>query len=119
MFLTAAGALVLPSNFGLSQPTVVHHAASVVANWYVDSAHGKDTNSGKDINHPFKTIARLLASKITSGQTIALKAGSHWRETLTVPAANVTVAAYGNGQKPLLDGSDVVASALWSKIPGS
>jgi hypothetical protein len=119
MFLTAVGALALPANVGLSQPTPQNHTESVVASWYVDSAHGKDTNSGEDSNHPFQTIGRLLASKITSGQTIALKAGSHWRETLTVPAANVTVTSYGRGQKPLLDASDVVSSTLWSRIPGT
>lgn len=92
---------------------------SVNANWYVDSVHGNDTNSGQDIDHPFKTIARLLASSIASGQTIALKAKSHWRETLIVPAANMTVTSYGYGTKPLLDASDVVARTLWSKTPGA
>jgi hypothetical protein len=91
----------------------------VAANWYVDSVRGSDANSGRDINHPFKTIGRLLASNIALGQRIALKAGSHWRETLTVPAANITVTSYGRGRRPLLDASDVVTPALWSETPGT
>jgi hypothetical protein len=92
---------------------------AVAANWYVDSVHGNDANSGRDIDHPFKTIGRLLASNITPRQTIALKAGSHWRETLTVPAADILVTSYGKGQKPLLDASDVVIHTLWGKVPGT
>jgi hypothetical protein len=144
MSLLAAGVIALPSNFVLSQaaaqvqralPSPIDEpsaaradhtralerdpAESVAANWYVDSARGKDSNSGQDIDHPYKTIARLLASNILAGQTIALKAGGHWRETLTIPAANITVTSYGRGQKPLLDSSDVVNSALWDQVPGT
>ena len=147
--LMAVGAIVLPSNPGLGQaapkiqwtrpasaaippagreqPSAASstehphkdNSQLVSASWYVDSVRGKDTNSGQDVNHPFKTIGRLLASRIVANQTIALKAGSQWRETLTIPTTNVTVISYGNGQQPLLDSSDAVTSSLWSKIPGA
>lgn len=125
-----AGALVQPATPNVESPAAradrTHvpdgdsaRSESATADWFVDSVRGNDANSGQNIDHPFKTIARLLASPIASGQTIALKAGGHWRETLTVPAANITVTSYGRGRKPLLDASDVVNPGLWSKAPGT
>jgi hypothetical protein len=86
--------------------------------WYVDSVNGSDSNDGKTIAAPLKSIATLLAKTITSGQRIGLARGSSWREQLTVPADGITVAAYGTGAKPLLDCSDIIAAGSWSKTAG-
>jgi hypothetical protein len=86
--------------------------------WYVDSVNGDDGNDGKTQYTALKTIAKLLAQTIAEGQSIGLAANSHWDEQLTVPANNVTVAAYGFGARPLLDGSDPIAAASWTKTGG-
>src|ERR1035441_4092157 len=85
--------------------------------WYVDSVHGDDSYSGKSSARPLKTIAGVLGQPIRSGQQIGLAAGSSWREQLIIPTANVTVAAYGAGPKPLLDCSEAIAAGAWAKTP--
>ncbi len=84
--------------------------------YYVDSVNGLDTNSGRSINAPLKTLAALPT--ITAYMRIALAKGSTWRETLTIPAAHVTVNAYGTGAAPIIDGTDVIAAGEWSKSGG-
>lgn len=86
--------------------------------WYVDSAAGDDTVSGRNADAPLKTIAALLLKDIAPGDTIYLKCGSSWREKLTLPNDNITVEAYGNGADPILDGADVIANASFSKVGG-
>ena len=57
---------------------------------------------------------------VTAGQSVGLACnGSHWRQQLTIDAADVTVSGYGNctaaslgaaGDLPILDASDVIAN---------
>lgn len=84
--------------------------------FYVDSVNGSDSNSGKSASSAFKTIGKLPALGI--GQKVGLARGSSWREQLSVSSADVTVAAYGAGNRPILDASDLIASNSWSKTAG-
>jgi hypothetical protein len=86
--------------------------------WYVDSVGGNNANSGRSPSAALATIAQLLTETILPGQALCLARGSTWREMLTVPANNVTVAAYGSGNRPLLDASDAIAAVAWSKTGG-
>jgi len=86
--------------------------------WYVDSVRGSDANSGTAPGAPLRTIAALLAKPVTAGHRVGLARGSHWREQFTVPAGRVQVAAYGAGERPLLDCSDVIGNAVWTKTAG-
>jgi hypothetical protein len=90
----------------------------VVCDWYVDSEMGADSNDGRAISTPFKTIAKLMTKNISVGTQIGLACGSHWHEQLSVPANNVRISAYGTGEKPILDSSDVIPINLWSKTGG-
>lgn len=86
--------------------------------YYVDSVGGDDTNSGTTVASPLKTIAALTAKGISAGDRIGLKRGSHWDESLVVAAANIEVRAYGRGAKPVLDCSEAVENAYFSKTSG-
>lgn len=86
--------------------------------WYVDSVNGADANDGRSAGSALKTITALLAKTITTGQRIGLARGSSWREQLAITADNVTIAAYGSGDRPILDASDVVAAGSWNKTAG-
>jgi hypothetical protein len=86
--------------------------------WFVDSVNGLDTNHGRSSSAPLQTITALLAKTIYPGQAICLARGSTWREKLTVPANAVTVQAYGIGNRPVLDASDVIAAGAWTKTGG-
>lgn len=85
--------------------------------YYIDAVGGSDSNSGLLITAPFKTLGALPGSLVADTE-INLKRGSHWREQLTLTADNVTVQAYGAGAAPLLDCSDVISPAAWSKTGG-
>ena len=87
-------------------------------NWYVDSVNGNDSHTGTTQAQAFATIARAQ-SVLQTGQVLGLASGSHWREQLTLPTANgIAVVAYGSGAKPLLDASDLISAAAWSKTAG-
>jgi hypothetical protein len=86
-------------------------------NWYVDSVNGSDSNSGTSQDQAFATISKAQ-SVLAAGQTLGLACGSQFREQLTLSVNGATVVAYGSGQKPLLDCSDLISTAAWSKTAG-
>jgi hypothetical protein len=83
----------------------------------VDSVNGNDSNPGTQ-SQPFATIAKLLEQPITEGDKIGLAKGSVWREQLTIGANNITVEAYGTGNAPLIDCSDAIPNASFTKTDG-
>lgn len=82
--------------------------------YYVDSVNGDDGNDGLSSATAFATIS-ALTGKIAAGKRIGLARGSTWREQLTIAANNVTVRAYGTGNMPLLDASDIALKSSISK----
>jgi len=80
--------------------------------WYVDSVNGDDGNPGKSAAAALRTIGAVIP-RIQPGDTVALAAGSHWREMFAAPQDNVHVVAYGTGAKPLLDCSDAIVPSPW------
>ena len=86
--------------------------------WFVDSVNGSDSNDGKSIYTPLKTISALLGKTINSGDAIGLKAGSYWRDQLDISGkSNITIVGYGIGAMPILD-SDDIAGSIWSLSSG-
>jgi len=92
-------------------------AGAEIANWFVDSVNGNDANSGKSPSQAFRTIAQL-ESVWVAGESVALARGSHWREQMDVPGIGCPIFAYGTGNRPLLDASDVITAGQWSKTAG-
>ena len=87
--------------------------------YYVDSINGNDTNNGLSPSQAFMTIAHLTAADATKHiNTWKLADNSHWREELNVPRNNMIIEAYGQGARPILDGSDIFLPAQWSKTGG-
>jgi hypothetical protein len=85
--------------------------------WYVDSVNGSDSNSGTTYAQAFATIAKLM-TVMAAGESVGLARGSHWREQLTIPGNNCTVAAYGAGNRPILDASNIIAASSITKTAG-
>lgn len=82
--------------------------------YFVDSVGGSDDNEGT-YDLPWKTIAKVNSSTFQPGDKIGLKAGSEWRETLTVPSSGevdnyITFGSYETGVKPKILGSKVETS---------
>lgn len=83
---------------------------------YVDSRNGNDANDGLSPAGAKQTLA-AAANQLDTGAVLHLMRGSHWRETLIVPAGGTRVEAYGNGEPPVIDGADVISG--WTSAPGS
>lgn len=87
-------------------------------NYYVDQVNGDDSNDGRTLTTPWKTMAKVNASSFSAGDSIGLKKGNVWRETLTVPSSGssgnpITFGAYGSGSLPRITGCDAV-SGSWT-----
>lgn len=84
--------------------------------YYVDSVNGSDANAGTSPSLAKQTIAAVPT--LTAGQSIGLARGSTWREELVLSANNCRAEAYGTGDKPMFDCSDVVPAGDWTKTGG-
>ncbi|HUD02639.1 MAG TPA: Ig-like domain-containing protein [Candidatus Paceibacterota bacterium] len=85
-------------------------------NYYVDSVNGNNANPGTSPSLALKDITALPT--INTGQSVGLAYGSNWRQQLTINAPNVTVTGYGSGARPILDASDVLPNANFTKTGG-
>lgn len=85
--------------------------------WYVNSVTGSDSNAGTSSFSPFATITKLL-TVMQAGDSVGLAKGSTWREELLFPGNASQAYAYGVGNKPVLDASDIAVKANISKTGG-
>jgi hypothetical protein len=98
-------------------------AACVLASdhsYYVDP-NGDDSASGLSPRHPWRTIARVNSANLEPGDKVYFKSGGLWRETLDparggAPGRPITFTRYGDGRKPVISGSDLVAG--WTRDIG-
>lgn len=85
--------------------------------YYVDSSTGDDSSSGRSPSSAWRTIAKVNSIALAPGDTVYLRRGAIWRETLEprnggAPGHPVTLTAYGSGPAPIISGSDIVTG--WS-----
>ena len=76
--------------------------------YYVDSARGKDADTGRSRARPWRTLDRVNAGVFGPGDRILLRAGSHWAGFLSpggkgASGRPITVSSYGKGPKPAID----------------
>jgi hypothetical protein len=102
MKLTAIVAMLL---CGLS---VVAQAAGI---YYVSQSSGSDASDGMSPSTAWKTLAKA-SREYKAGDSILLKRGDTWPNDTLAPTGSgtpdnpITIAAYGDGPKPILDGLD-------------
>ena len=87
--------------------------------YYVDPSKGSDDNNGLSETSPWKTLAKINASKFAPGDVILLRKGAIWREQLNFPSsgspgAPIVIDAYGSGELPTISGADLVSAESWS-----
>jgi hypothetical protein len=90
--------------------------------FYLDGVKGNDANNGSTAQSALKTVSRLLAIGIHSGDTIYIAKGSIFREFLNLSAptlSNITLLDYGTGNRPVFDAADTAANKSFTKVPGS
>ena len=87
---------------------------SVKNRFYIDATNGNDSNSGKKSNDAFKTLSKINSLELSPEAKIYLKRGEIWKETLS-PSLHegwVSFDAYGDGAKPIINGSALDHSML-------
>src|SRR5579863_4766318 len=57
--------------------------------YYVSSSAGSDANSGTSLSAPWKTLAKVNAATLQPGDSVLLRRGDVWNESL-VPSASGT-----------------------------
>ena len=87
---------------------VVGSATTNIKTYYI-SNNGLDTNNGLTHLTPFKTIAKAL-TLISDYTTLKFECGSIFYEPLVYQHSNLTFESYGVGNKPVIDGSSVIAT---------
>ena len=86
--------------------------------YYVDSLNGNDAWSGESASHganngPWQSLSRISAAPLIPGDSVLLKCGGVWYETLTLKASGtaenpITVGSYPYActDKPIIKGSN-------------
>jgi hypothetical protein len=87
------------------------------------SAAGNDSNDGKTIEAPIKTISKLNSMSIDAGKTVLFRRGDNFRGKVTVPSSGttsnkITFGAYGTGAKPIINGTNNVSGG-WTVHSGN
>src|SRR5262249_47660098 len=102
------------------------------ATYYVDSTAGSDAYTGTQAspsggNGPWLSLGRVGATSLVPGDTVLLKCGGTWRESLVVSgsgtAANlIRIGSYPSvcpsGTNPVIDGSVAVPADSWQLYSG-
>jgi hypothetical protein len=83
---------------------------------FVDSVNGSDSNNGLTSAAAFATLgaAATAATARASAVIVYLARGSTFKEQFDVPINNLSMAVYGSGAMPVVDGADAVTSG-WTQ----
>ena len=81
---------------------------------YYVSPNGSDSNNGTSPYYPWKSIAKVNATTLKSGDAVLFERGGEYRGKITA-TAGVTYSAYGTGAKPIINGSaqNYADPSLW------
>lgn len=82
--------------------------------YYVDQSRPDDSGDGLSEGTAWKTLSQVAATAFSAGDSILLKRGGAWGETLVWPSSGsdgspITLDAYGVGADPIIDGSAELA----------
>jgi len=92
-------------------------APGLATTFYVDSVGGSDGTSGLTPETAWRTLAKANATTFAPGDTVLFKAGCAWSGQLWpkgsgAEGAPITVASYGAGAKPIINGNGAAQEAL-------
>jgi Right handed beta helix region len=91
----------------MHSPRVRVHG-STGRSYFVDSQVGRDDATGVTEHAPWRTLKRLELVRLMPGDRVLLRRGQAWKEPLRLagsgtPAAPITIGAYGQGPRPVID----------------
>ena len=84
---------------------------------YYVSPNGNDMNPGTSPEQAWKTLSRVNAGPLRSGDAVLFERGGVYRGQITAKFAGVTYSAYGTGDKPKIYGSgeDCADASKWTQ----
>ena len=91
----------------LSTQGLIAFAQGTENYYYVDSVNGDDSNTGRDIDHPAKTIWGLDITEISAGTHFYFKNGGEYDCAVTLTCSGtkenpIVITSYGEGEKAIL-----------------
>ena len=100
---------------------------SSAATYYVDAAGGNDGNSGTATTNAWRTISKVNSRAFAAGDSILLKCGSVWRETLIVSSSGaagspITLGSFGTcstATRPVINGANLVTTWTRAATPAN
>jgi hypothetical protein len=95
-------------------PPVVTPPVSTSGTTYYVSPTGVDTNNGKLLTTPVKTINAALNKATVAGDIVYVMTGTYV-EAVTVNQSGITLSAYPNNN-PVIDGASTLPSADWGDL---
>src|SRR5687768_4811005 len=93
VFLAISLLVVLLGLFSFSKNRELRSGITQPVTYYV-SMDGSDTNSGKSLTTPLKTISAATA-RMSEGDVCMIREGTY-RERVTITKSNLTISAYQN-----------------------
>jgi len=89
--------------------------------YYVSSRSGRDSNSGVSPRFAWRTLDRVNHAQLRPGDSVLLRRGETWRETLQphstgIERTPIQFGAFGLGSRPVISGSDPVPSTKWINV---
>lgn len=123
----------------ISRLTVLFLLASTLslanaATYYVDASAGKDSWSGTQpstvgspaTDGPWQSLAKVSATALSPGDSVSLKCGGVWNETLTLQSSGtadspITIGAYPSDctNKPTISGATPIPAHNWIRDTGN
>ncbi len=104
------------------------------ATYYVDASVGNDSWSGNlpsptgspATNGPWQSLAKVSAKVLTPGDSVLLKCGGIWNETLALKGSGtasnpISIGAYPNAcaNKPVISGATLIPAHNWIRDSGN
>ncbi len=92
--------------------------------YYVSASTGNDANAGSSSAAAWQTIAKVNAQAFAAGDSILLKRGDVWNESLVPPSSGssgnpIAFDAYGTGAPPTLTGYYAIPASGWVNVTGN
>jgi hypothetical protein len=92
--------------------------------YYVSSSVGNDANAGTSSVTAWQTIAKVNSQTFAAGDSILLKRGDVWNESLVPPSSGasgnpIAFDAYGTGAAPNLTGYYAIPASGWVNVTGN
>lgn len=115
-------------------PCLVFMGSASAATYYVDSASGNDAWSGKiaspngspGTDGPLLTLTKVSAASLVAGDTVLLKCGQSWNQTLSIKTSGtasspITFGVYPTpcATPPQIDGATPIPASNWKQHSGN